>query len=350
MKEKNKPLRNTRDDYPDLSTHIDELTESIAEIFQDIPSQLQEAITDAYPESDQERSVLINHDTILNEIQLDELTDVIEERNKEAVQVSAEHHATRLQNNAEKRYNLPSDCKVAIDFDLTDTFTLQSLREQALQSTTSINDAVRDQLATVLLQGAEEGNGIDKIQRSLKEAVESLSTNHARLVARTETLSASRQGSQALAESTNLIAGKEWIATNDARTRPWHKTMNGVVVAKNDLFTVPRGWTGPPHYQPTNYPRSVRVVGQDQPYNCRCSQSPVIREDMPDNIRTADDLTLKGLTHRQVELWQSHAKPSEKTFQAFWTRVRDEYSTTKTAKNLEMSQNTVRKYDKELEQ
>jgi hypothetical protein len=97
-------------------------------------------------------------------------------------------------------------------------------------------------------------------------------------------------GSQALAESSDLIAGKGWNATDDGRIRSWHAAMDGEVVPKEDSFIVPSVSTGPDETQPSDYPREAFKVGDDQPFNCRCVQEPVLEEDMPDDVRSLNAL------------------------------------------------------------
>jgi len=155
--------------------------------------------------------------------------------------------------------------------------SLRLMLEAAEVRAMSVEQSVREQIGTVLTQAAEENMTIQELTEELDERVDEISQAKSRLIARTEVMGAKRESVQLVAESTNLIAGKQWDSTPGNRTRAWHKAMDGVIVGKYDKFTVPGGFKG----QPKDYPRETYVVGGDQPYNCRCDQRHVLAEDMP---------------------------------------------------------------------
>jgi len=278
----------------------------------------------------------------------DRLGSVIETNNLGALEMSAEHHEEDIERETEERLTLPDESKVEISFDVIDTFTADIIRQEALSAATEVEGSIKDRLKNEILRGAEEGESIREIRDRITDVKDSISRDHAELVARTETLQSSRKGSQALAESTDLVDGKEWLATDDSRTRAWHDTMDGTIVGKGDLFTVPNVSND----QPNDYPRSVRVVGEDQPFNCRCSQAPVLAEDMPDNVEQLqadfDNVTVdlglptqKNGDCKKLELWRKHSTEDETSFKQFWKRVTDQYSKSEIAEKFEMSKTTV---------
>jgi len=63
--------------------------------------------------------------------------------------------------------------------------------------------------------------------------------------------------------------------------------MDGEVVSKEDSFIVPSVSDSD---QPSDYPREAFKVGDDQPFNCRCVQEPVLEEDMPSDVRSLNAL------------------------------------------------------------
>jgi uncharacterized protein with gpF-like domain len=202
------------------------------------------------------------------------------------------------------------------------------MRQRSLQNATAIDDAIKDQVRTTLRKGQEEGWGARKTASQIEDKFDTISDNHAELVARTETLSSSREGSQAMAESTDVIDRKEWIATDDSRTREWHDAMDGEVRPKDKDFVVPKV----SDKQPADYPRSTMVAGQDQPFNCRCSQAPVIDEDFTRDGKTDwvkmseefDSLEVNlSITERQFEVWMEHGEQGE-SFEETWNRLADE--------------------------
>ncbi|AFH22802.1 hypothetical protein OSG_eHP35_00090 [environmental Halophage eHP-35] len=123
--------------------------------------------------------------------------------------------------------------------------------------------------------------------------------------------------------------------------------MDGQIVPKDDVFTVPK--TGSSD-QPSNYPRTARVVGEDQPFNCRCSQAPILAEDMPDDVQQLEaefeDVKVHlGMTERQLEVWNQHGKNYE-SFEKFWSQTQRDMSKSEIAENFEMSKTTVYSWSK----
>lgn len=86
--------------------------------------------------------------------------------------------------------------------------------------------------------GEAEGLGVEEIARSIRSEADGISRTRALVIARTETHSAATYASQAAAESTGLDMEREWIATEDARTRESHAAANGQKVGMREPFTV----------------------------------------------------------------------------------------------------------------
>ena len=142
--------------------------------------------------------------------------------------------------------------------------------------------------------------------------------------------------------------------------------MDGEVVEKNADFTVPSGWEGAPDYQPSNYPRSAFVVGDDQPFNCRCVQQTVLAEDMPDSATEARDHDAievrftdahRGeavfaleyeLSERQFEVREEAREEPGESFADVWKRVRADRSKSGVVDELGMSKTTVGKWDAQV--
>ena len=332
-------------DVPGLVEKVAEMQEDVGKVLRN-SIDLEQELENEFPEKDQDQYVLADVEKVLENLDFkSRLASELETNNLDVLEMSAEYHGNQLENEVENRLTIPSETKVSVDFDLMDTFTAELVRQEAFKHATEIESSVRNQLKTQLLDGMEKGEGIDKIKNRVSKTVDRISSNHAELVARTETLQTSRKGSQALAESTDLIGGKEWIATSDNRTRDWHRVMDGEIVPKNDLFTVPQ--TGSDK-QPNNYPRSARVVGEDQPFNCRCSQAPVLSEDMPDSVEQLstgfENVNVNlGITRRQFEVWKEHGE-NEESFEQFWTNTVEEKSKSEIAEKFGMSKTTVYKW------
>jgi len=335
-------LRNERgfNDVPGIVEHKDKFKDDVAQVFESI--SLENQLKEEIPDEEQENGVLVNADEIVNQLNFkDRLGSVIETNNLGALEMSAEHQEQEIEEETEERLTLPEESKVELSFDVLNTFTADIIRNQALSNATEIEGTVKDRLKNAILQGAEKGEGIDQITRRIEDVKTDITRDHAELVARTETLSSSRKGSQALAESTDLVAGKEWISTQDSRVRKWHEVMDGEIVGKDDQFVVPKVNDDS---QPNDYPRNARVVGEDQVFNCRCSQAPVLAEDMPDSPQQLEadfqDVNVDlGVTKRQYEVWKEHGQDFN-SFQKFWKEFTDNNSVKDVLKKTGMSQNT----------
>lgn len=337
------PLRNEQSgEYPPLKGHADQLETRVGARFADQRDDLEQAVEDAFPDEREEdrdsprgveKGFGIDVDKIVDQLGLaDVLTGVVTEANLEAMGITADFEAGKIEQELEDELD-EDDVGVGIDFDVEDSFAAQQMERSAAQKMVTVEQSVKDRIRNVLLDVADDGGNVTDATRALRETFDELTDSHARLVARTETMSSSRHGSQALAETSDVVGGKEWVATDDSRTRSWHAVMDGEQVPVDGDFVVPSGWQGPPEYQPSDYPRTTHVVGEDQPFNCRCVQRSVLAKDMPDDPRelaavdgvtvTRDGELVDPLSERQIEAKREHAEPGE-TFGDLVGRVFDE--------------------------
>jgi SPP1 gp7 family putative phage head morphogenesis protein len=88
-----------------------------------------------------------------------------------------------------------------------------------------------------LLDGFQQGESIPKLAARVRGAA-NISQRRATALARTEVVSASNAGSFASAQSSELDMTKQWLATEDERTRPTHRTADGQSRPLNEPFTV----------------------------------------------------------------------------------------------------------------
>jgi SPP1 gp7 family putative phage head morphogenesis protein len=129
----------------------------------------------------------------------------------------------------------------------------------------------------VMLQGLEQGYGVDRIAEDIRGVV-SLTEADARMVARTEVISAANAGAfdQAKLAGEDAPLYKQWLATMDRRTRPSHDAADGQVVPLNDAFSV-GGAT-------LLYPGDPAAPAA-QVINCRCT---IIFTDDPAGLSVAE--------------------------------------------------------------
>jgi SPP1 gp7 family putative phage head morphogenesis protein len=120
------------------------------------------------------------------------------------------------------------------------------------------------------LQGILQGESMDKIAKRLRNVQEMNKTQAIRL-ARTIVTGAEnkgRQDSYKRAEEDGIVMKREWIATNDSRTRHWHAELDGVEVDIDEPWVNEFGeimYPGDPSADPANT------------YNCRCSMRSIVK-------------------------------------------------------------------------
>ena len=117
------------------------------------------------------------------------------------------------------------------------------------------------------LQGILQGESMDKIAKRLRN-VQEMNKTQAIRSARTIVTGAEnkgRQDSYARAESDGIILQKEWISTNDSRTRHSHAVLDGAIVDQDKKFDNGLMYPGDPSGRP------------EEVWNCRCSVSAVVK-------------------------------------------------------------------------
>ena len=116
------------------------------------------------------------------------------------------------------------------------------------------------------LQGILQGESMDKIAKRMMN-VQEMNKTQAIRSARTIVTGAEnkgRQDSYKRAEEDGIVMKREWIATNDSRTRHWHAELDGVEVDIDEPWVNEFGeimFPGDPSADHANT------------YNCRCSMS-----------------------------------------------------------------------------
>ena len=116
------------------------------------------------------------------------------------------------------------------------------------------------------LQGILQGESMDKIAKRMMN-VQEMNKMQAIRSARTIVTGAEnkgRQDSYKRVEKDGIVMKREWIATNDSRTRHWHAELDGVEVDVDEPWVNEFGeimFPGDPSADPANT------------YNCRCSMS-----------------------------------------------------------------------------
>lgn len=129
-----------------------------------------------------------------------------------------------------------------------------------------INETTRESLKEELIEGVGEGESADEIAARVQGVFDEASTNRAKVIARTEVVTASNFAStegyrQAGAQ------GKEWLAARDDRTRSTHRSLDGQKRTLDANFDSPSGASGP-------YPGMLGSPDED--IQCRCTTLAVL--------------------------------------------------------------------------
>ena len=118
-----------------------------------------------------------------------------------------------------------------------------------------------------VLQGILQGEPMDKIASRLSKVTDMNSTVAIRN-ARTMVTGAEnkgRQDSYARATADGIILAKEWISTNDSRTRHSHAVLDGAIVDQDKKFDNGLMYPGDPSGRP------------EEVWNCRCTVAAVVK-------------------------------------------------------------------------
>ena len=118
-----------------------------------------------------------------------------------------------------------------------------------------------------VLQGILQGEPMDKIAGRLYKVTgmnETAAIRNARTMV-TGAENKGRQDSYARAEADGIILQKEWIATNDSRTRHSHAALDGATVDQDKKFDNGLMYPGDPSGRP------------EEVWNCRCALAAVVK-------------------------------------------------------------------------
>ena len=146
------------------------------------------------------------------------------------------------------------------------------------------------------LQGILQGESMDKIAKRLRN-VQEMNKTQAIRSARTIVTGAEnkgRQDSYARAEADGIILQKEWLSTNDGRTRHSHAMLDGAIVDQDKKFENGLMYPGDPGGRP------------EEVYNCRCTLVAKVNGFKKVQVQ-------KAMAEKQVEAPQTTAFTSAKT-------------------------------------
>ena len=334
------------DDEPEeWRSRIEALHRRVAGVFDDAIQNLRPAIEAVFPAERQEGGAkpLVDLDAVLDQIAIvDDLLAATAEPRADALQHGIDLESHRLEEEIAGRIG-KGLYRVTItkEFDVSQTFAFRLLQQRAARNMRSVEDSIRDLVRTSLTRVIGDGGNVSDAWLALQRDVPGMTSDHARLVARTEIMGAQRYGKQALAEGVeHLLKGKTWRSRKiPGRSRAWHSVMDGVTVAVRESWTVPAlGVKG----QPKDYPKQCYVVGEDQPFNCMCDQRLALADNLPDTVqelRSVKGVNIEPLT-KQAAVLLEHGRPHE-TLQSLLQRLEKDMSKNQMAERLGISKATL---------
>lgn len=158
--------------------------------------------------------------------------------------------------------------------DIFDQAISRYVRNWSLNAAKDISATTTKQMRGLILGGLDEGLGIAAIAKNINSVIPSISALRANTIARTETHTAANIGAATAAEATGLTLLKEWLASDDDRSRganertTWnHRAMDGTTVGMFQKFVVSNDETG--ETEELEYPGDPSGSAGNI-INCRC--------------------------------------------------------------------------------
>ena len=107
-------------------------------------------------------------------------------------------------------------------------------RTNILNTSEGIKQSTIQMIQRELQKASVEGLGFSDIVARITNS--DLTANRARLIARTETVTAANRAAYFVAKESGLEVNKEWLACVDDRTRDTHLSINGRVIGIDEYF------------------------------------------------------------------------------------------------------------------
>ena len=162
----------------------------------------------------------------------------------------------------EKGANPLIEIKFLSLFEIAQVAIRSWLTAYAAAKVTQILENTRLQIRRSIVRGNELNEPPRVLAKRIKDETGGLILKRrAETIARTETGIAASIGSNEAAHSTGLNLNKEWVATEDQRTRPTHHEADGQIRAMDKLFDVGGA--------PMRFPRDPNGPAKEV-INCRC--------------------------------------------------------------------------------
>ena len=149
------------------------------------------------------------------------------------------------------------------------------VKDRVSRMATAMNEETLAQLQATIAQGVKDGENLAKLTNRVKEVFSTASDTRAELIARTETLAASNEGTLEAYRQSPLVNAKEWTANPGACE--FCQSFDGLIVEIDSDFA--KEGTEVTGKDGNQYTVSYEDVGHPPLHpNCRCALLPVILE------------------------------------------------------------------------
>jgi len=167
-------------------------------------------------------------------------------------------------------------------FNLESPEVAAAMQARAQKFAEQVNDTTWDQLKTSLLEGVQDGEGVEALMERVESVMGDRIRSSAETIARTETIGALTEGSlmgAKEAEATGLGVKKQWLASFDGRERETHaaahRRYQRQPIGLTESFTV-----GGVEFQSPGNPTGGRgKASAAETINCRCAMTYVVEDD-----------------------------------------------------------------------
>jgi SPP1 gp7 family putative phage head morphogenesis protein len=160
-------------------------------------------------------------------------------------------------------------------FDGQDPEVIRAMLAQSQKFATAVNETTWEDLRRTFADGIGNGESLPQLQERIEATFRQYMSepgadadelaakiSRSEMIARTETTRAWNKGSLEAARQNPNVGQKQWVAANDARTRPEHSAAHGQTVDKDEDFEV-----GGESCEGPGDPN----LSAEQSINCRCT-------------------------------------------------------------------------------
>ncbi len=163
------------------------------------------------------------------------------------------------------------DLKIDLTFNVKQPAVARFIERRAQRFAVEVNETTWNSLRESLGKGLDEGEGLPKLMERVEEVMAERIRSSKEVIARTEVIGAMNGGTLESWKQSEVVSGKEWLASLDGRERESHGVngAHGQVVGLDEDFQVGSG-SGP-------HPGAIGLAEED--INCRCTMVAVLKEE-----------------------------------------------------------------------